>query len=70
MLLQKKIISQPLVLTTQIGQFENARKQVKKVFGGKKLRANAITLLNAYIDYLREKKQKKLNNTEICDTNP
>lgn len=67
MLLQKKIISQPLVLTTQIGQFENARKQVKKVFGGKKLRANAITLLNAYIDYLREKKQKKLNNTEICD---
>lgn len=56
MLVQKKILPQSLVATTQIGQVENALRLSKKAFGSKKLRNNAAKLLNAYIQYLREKK--------------
>lgn len=56
MLMQKKVLPQSLIATTQIGQVENALWLSKKVFGGKKLRSNAIELLVAYIEYLREKK--------------
>ena len=56
MLIQKRVLAQPLIATTQIGQVENAIKQVKHVFGSKKLRNNAAKLLAAYLVYLREKK--------------
>ena len=55
-LVQKKVLSQPLIATTQVKQVENALRQVKKVFGSKKMRNNASKLLTAYRVYLREKK--------------
>lgn len=57
MLVQKKVLAQPLLATTQIGQVEYALKQVKRVFGGKRLRSNATRLLAAYLTYLRENKK-------------
>lgn len=59
MLVQKKILAQPLLSTTQIGQVEYALKQVKRVFGGKRLRNNATQLLAAYLTYLRENKKSQ-----------
>ncbi len=72
MLVQKKVLSQPLAATTQIGQIENAIKQAKRVFGGKRLRNNAIKLLTAYLAYLRELKntqpvQPETPNIEVQD---
>ena len=57
MLVQKKVLAQPLLATTQIGQVEYALKQVKRVFGGKRLRNNATKLSAAYLTYLRENKK-------------
>ena len=57
MLVQKKVLEQPLLATTQIGQIEYALKQVKRVFGSKRLRNNATKLLAAYLTYLRENKK-------------
>ena len=57
MLVQKKVLVQPLLATTQIGQVEYALKQVKRVFGGKRLRNNATKLSAAYLTYLRENKK-------------
>lgn len=57
MLVQKKVLAQPLLATTQIGQVEYALKQVKRVFGGKRMRNNATKLLAAYLTYLRENKK-------------
>lgn len=56
MLVQRKILPQALFATTQIGQVENALRLSKRVFGGKKLRGNAVKLLSAYISFLRDKK--------------
>ena len=59
MLIQKRVLAQPLIATTQIGQVEDALKQAKRVFNSKKLRNNATKLLAAYLVYLREKKNTK-----------
>ena len=56
MLMQKRILAQDLVVTTQIGQIENALRQVKATFGSKKMRNSATRLLTLYVAYLREKK--------------
>ena len=49
-LVQKKVLPQPLSSTTQISQVENALKQAKRVFSSKKLRNNAVKLLTAYLN--------------------
>lgn len=67
MLVQKKVLSQPLIAITQIGQVENALKQAKKIFGGKRLRNNAIKLLTAYMAYLREVKNITPTQLEVLD---
>lgn len=59
LLVQKKVLSQPLIATTQIGQVENALKQTNRVFGSKRMRNNATKLLSAYLVYLREIKSKQ-----------
>lgn len=56
MLQQKKLLPQSLITTTQVGQVENAARQVKRVIANKKLRNTTLRLLNAYAIYLREKK--------------
>lgn len=65
MLVQKKVLSQPLIATTQIGQVENALRQAKRVFGSKKLRNNATKLLSAYLVYLREIKNTQPAQPEV-----
>ena len=55
-LIKKKVLPQPLTNVTMIGQIEEALKQTKKSFANKRLRETAITLLTAYLSYLREKK--------------
>lgn len=67
MLVQKKVLSQPLIAITQIGQVENALKQAKKIFGGKRLRNNAIKLLTVYLAYLREVKNTTPAQLEVPD---
>ncbi len=67
MLIQKKVLSQPLLATTQIGQVENALKQVKHVFSSKKLRNIATRLLAAYLVYLREIKNTQPTQPEVSD---
>ena len=67
MLVQKKVLPQPLIATTQIGQIENALKQTKRVFGGKRLRNNAVKLLTAFLAYLREIKNTQPAQAEIPD---
>ena len=64
MLVQKKVLSQPLVATTQINQIENALNQIKRIIGSKKLRNNASKLLSSYLVYLRE-----LKNTQPVNAN-
>ncbi len=66
MLVQKKVLPQSLIATTQIGQIEFALKQTKRVFGSKRLRSNAVKLLTAYLAYLREKK----NSQPVQDESP
>lgn len=56
MLQQKKLLSQSLITTTQVGQIDSAIKQVKRIIANKKLRNTTLRLLNAYATYLREKK--------------
>lgn len=56
MLVQKKVLPQPLTATTQIEQIENAMRLSKKVFGSKKMCSTAQKLLSVYAAYLREKK--------------
>ena len=67
MLVQKCVLAQPLIATTQIGLVENALKQTKCVFASKKLRNNASKLLSAYLVYLREKKNTQLAQPEVID---
>lgn len=67
MLIQKRVLAQPLVSTTQIGQIENALKQAKRVFGSKKLRINATKLLSAYLVYLREIKNTQHEQPVVPD---
>lgn len=65
MLIQKRVLAQPLIATTQIGQVENALKQVKRVFSSKKMRNNATKLLTAYLGYLREIKNTQTTKPEV-----
>ena len=65
MLVQKKVLPQPLIAIKQIGQVENALKQVKGVFGSKRLRNRATVLLTAYLAYLREIKNTQHEKAEI-----
>lgn len=67
MLIQKRVLAQPLIATTQIGQVENALKQAKRVFGSKKLRNNATKLLAAYLVYLREIKDTQPAQLDVPD---
>lgn len=67
MLVQKKVLSQSLIVTTQIAQVENALKQAKRVFSGKRLRNNAIKLLTTYLAYLREVKNTTPAHPEVPD---
>lgn len=66
-LVKKKIIDQPLVITKQIGQIENALRMSKSVFGSKKMRNIANRLLNAYLEFIREKK-KKVSPKDVSHT--
>lgn len=68
MLVQKKILSHSLIATTQIGLVENALRLSKKAFAGKKLRSNAIRLIAAYLEYLRENKNaiSEITDSEIA----
>ena len=66
LLVQKKVLSKSIAATTQIGQIEDALKQVNSVFGGKKLRYHATKLLTAYLAFLREKK----NTQSIQEDSP
>lgn len=69
-LAQKKVLPQPLVSTTQIGQVENALKQIKRVFSSKKLRNNARKLLTAYLAYLQEEKNTQSVQIETVGVEP
>ncbi len=67
MLIQKRVLTQPLIATKQIGQIENALKQAKRVFGSKKMRNNATKLLTAYLVYLKEMKDTQYSQPEVPD---
>lgn len=67
LLIKKKVLRQPLIATTQIGQVENALKQVTKLFRSKRMCNNATRLLSAYLTYLREIKNKNPENTECSN---
>ena len=54
MLVQKKVLSISISETTKIGQVEAALRNAKKVFANKKVRNNAILVLTAYLEFLRE----------------
>lgn len=69
-LVQKKVLPQPLSSTTQISQVENALKQAKRVFSSKKLRNNAVKLLTAYLVYLQEEKTPQSVQTETVGVEP
>lgn len=69
-LVQKKVLPQPLISTTQIGEVEHALKQVKRVFSSKKLRNNAVKLLTAYLAYLQEEKNLRSVQTETVGVEP
>ena len=56
LLIKRKILSKNLTNVTQISQIEEAIRQVKKSFGSKRLRSTAVSLLTAYLAYLREVK--------------
>lgn len=58
LLLQKKVLPQPLAATNRIGQLEDALRKVEKVFGNKKMRQIAGKTISAYLTYLREKRSK------------
>lgn len=64
MLMQRKALAKSIVETTQIDQIEYAQKQVKSVFGGKKLRIVAAKLLTAYLEYLIEKQTTQSEQIE------
>ena len=68
MLLQKKVLSQPLIATTQIQQLEDALKRVNSIFGGRKLRNNATKLLTVYITYLNENLASKRDSSSAKRT--
>ncbi len=67
MLVQKKALSQAICTTTQIDQIESAQRQVRMVFGSKKLRNIASRILELYMIFLREKETtaEEANNPEI-----
>ena len=67
MLVQKKALSQAICTTTQIDQIESAQRQVRMVFGSKKLRNIASRILELYMIFLREKEttSEEANNPEI-----
>lgn len=69
-LVQKKVLPQPLTSITQISQVENALKQTKRVFSSKKLRNNAVKLLTAYLAYLQEEKISQSVQTETVRVVP
>ncbi len=68
MLVQKRVLSQPLIATTQIDQVENALTQVKRIFGSKILRSIATKLLSSYLVYLREVKNAKFAQSDALET--
>lgn len=68
MLVQKKVLSQPLIATTQIQQLEDALKRVNSVFGGRKLRNNATRLLTVYMTYLKENLVSKRDSSSVKRT--
>ena len=52
MLMQKKALNQPLLLTTQPDQIETLIPKVKTYFGNKRMRNGATRVLSLYLSYL------------------
>lgn len=52
MLMQKKALNQPLLLTTQAEQIEALISKVKTYFGNKRMRNGATRVLSLYLSYL------------------
>ena len=65
MLVQKKVLSIVISETTKIGQVEAALRNAKKVFANKKVRNNAILVLTAYLEFLRDRKGHDTTQSEI-----
>ncbi len=61
-LMQKEVLSQPLIATTQIEQVEKALKQVNRVFAARKFKSKVAKLLTVYIEYLKENASSKHDN--------
>ena len=52
LLIQRKVLKNPLAECLNIGQVEYALRQVKHSFANKKIRNRAITVLTAYLAFL------------------
>ena len=63
-LVQRKALKAPLAECSKIGQVENALRQVKQFFANKKFRNSAITVLTAYLAFLRDRKQEGVAKVE------
>lgn len=68
MLVQKKMLNQALVVTTQIIQVEKAIKRLNSAFGNKKIRNNALKLLMTYASYLKENNNSKFPKNRLINT--
>lgn len=56
-LARRKALKDPLAECTKIEQVENALRQAKQFFANKNFRNSAITVLTAYLAFLKDKKQ-------------
>ena len=63
MLMQKKALNQPLLLTTQPDQIETLIPKVKTYFGNKRMRNGATRVLSLYLSYL----ESLASNEEISE---
>lgn len=52
MLMQKRALTQPLLLTEEADQIKTLLSKVKSYFGNKKMRNGAVKLLSLYLSYL------------------
>lgn len=70
-LVQRKALKTPLAECSKIGQVENALRQVKQFFANKKFRNSAITVLTAYLAFLRDRKQESVTKEKsVADDVP
>lgn len=66
-LVQRKALKVPLTKCSKIDQVENALLRVKQSFANKKFRNSAITVLTAYLAFLKDKKQRTVGKQEPFD---